>query len=221
VLSGANLPALSVKSCARGSPTIPRHLRKSAGRTAPGLPQPGSRGRAAVARSRPAWARKEVVSCRTFALPSTSACTFHRHLHYGEAEQALIRIEKTATTQDPIDGVMGGVSKADIDLSKVALFSAWHHGGDQCADHAPGCTRTAVVTTHGFRDIEPARQQEDHWDTYKTVGQALRAAARPADRAGLHRCGRQGIETARCRRRARGRAHPQAPRRRRESRCVS
>ena len=34
-----------------------------------------------------------------------------------------IRIEKTSSTRDPIDGIMGGVSKAGIDLSKVALFA--------------------------------------------------------------------------------------------------
>lgn len=35
----------------------------------------------------------------------------------------LIRIEKTSSTRDPIEGIMGGVSKAGIDLSRVALFS--------------------------------------------------------------------------------------------------
>jgi len=40
----------------------------------------------------------------------------------------LIRIEKDGNDAGSIDGVMGGVSKADIDLSKVALFLAWHHG---------------------------------------------------------------------------------------------
>ncbi len=35
----------------------------------------------------------------------------------------LIRIEKTASSRDPIDGILAGVDKAGIDLSRVALFS--------------------------------------------------------------------------------------------------
>src|ERR1700716_4319491 len=82
----------------------------------------------------------------------------------------LIRIEKTSSTRDPIDGIMGGVSKAGIDLSKVALFS---HG---TADASNPLTtrrlpRTAVVTTKGFRDVIEIRRanKEDLWDTYKDV----------------------------------------------------
>jgi N-methylhydantoinase A/oxoprolinase/acetone carboxylase beta subunit len=33
--------------------------------------------------------------------------------------RGLIRIEKTASSKDPIDGIMSGVSKAAIDLGKV------------------------------------------------------------------------------------------------------
>ena len=35
----------------------------------------------------------------------------------------LIRIEKTASSRDPIDGIMSGLAKAAVDLSTVALFS--------------------------------------------------------------------------------------------------
>ena len=34
-----------------------------------------------------------------------------------------IRIEKNASSRDPIDGIMSGVEKAGIDLTQVALFS--------------------------------------------------------------------------------------------------
>ncbi|QIG92854.1 hydantoinase/oxoprolinase family protein [Bradyrhizobium sp. 6(2017)] len=82
----------------------------------------------------------------------------------------LIRIEKTATTRDPIEGIMGGVSKAGIDLSKVALFS---HGTTVATNAliTRRLPRTAVVTTQGFRDVIEIRRanKEDLWDTYKDV----------------------------------------------------
>ncbi|CAN7209548.1 hydantoinase/oxoprolinase family protein [Bradyrhizobium sp. LjRoot220] len=82
----------------------------------------------------------------------------------------LIRIEKTSTTQDPIEGIMGGVSKAGIDLSKVALFS---HGTTVATNAliTRRLPRTAVVTTDGFRDVIEIRRanKEDLWDTYKDV----------------------------------------------------
>src|SRR5882724_2862967 len=82
----------------------------------------------------------------------------------------LIRIEKTSSTPDPIDGIMGGVSKAGIDLSKVALFS---HGTTVATNAliTRRLPRTAVVTTKGFRDVIEIRRanKEDLWDTYKDV----------------------------------------------------
>ncbi|MCP1756927.1 hydantoinase/oxoprolinase family protein [Bradyrhizobium elkanii] len=82
----------------------------------------------------------------------------------------LVRIEKTSSTRDPIEGIMGGVSKAGIDLSKVALFSH----GTTIATNAlitRRLPRTAVVTTKGFRDVIEIRRanKEDLWDTYKDV----------------------------------------------------
>nr|WP_089025450.1 hydantoinase/oxoprolinase family protein [Bradyrhizobium mercantei] len=82
----------------------------------------------------------------------------------------LVRIEKTSSTRDPIEGIMGGVSKAAIDLSKVALFSH----GTTIATNAlitRRLPRTAVVTTKGFRDVIEIRRanKEDLWDTYKDV----------------------------------------------------
>lgn len=82
----------------------------------------------------------------------------------------LIRIEKTSSTRDPIEGIMGGVSKAGIDLSKVALFS---HGTTVATNAliTRRLPRTAVVTTEGFRDVIEIRRanKEDLWDTYKDV----------------------------------------------------
>ncbi len=82
----------------------------------------------------------------------------------------LIRVEKTASTQDPIDGIMGGVSKAGIDLAEVALFS---HGTTVATNAliTRRLPRTAVVSTKGFRDVIEIRRanKEDLWDTYKDV----------------------------------------------------
>lgn len=82
----------------------------------------------------------------------------------------LIRIEKTSSTPDPIEGIMGGVSKAGIDLSEVALFS---HGTTVATNAliTRRLPRTAVVTTRGFRDVIEIRRanKEDLWDTYKDV----------------------------------------------------
>ncbi len=52
-----------------------------------------------------------------------------------DEDTGLIRIEKTSSTKDPIEGILAGVGKAGIDLSKVALFS---HG-------------TTVATTRSSR----------------------------------------------------------------------
>jgi N-methylhydantoinase A len=82
----------------------------------------------------------------------------------------LIRIEKTSSTRDPIDGIMGGVAKAGIDLADVALFS---HGTTVTTNAliTRRLPRTAVVTTEGFRDVIEIRRanKEDLWDTYKDV----------------------------------------------------
>ncbi|MQT15546.1 hydantoinase/oxoprolinase family protein [Segnochrobactrum spirostomi] len=82
----------------------------------------------------------------------------------------LIRIEKTSSTPDPIDGIMDGVEKAGIALDQVALFS---HGTTVATNAliTRRLPRTAVVTTHGFRDVIEIRRanKEDLWDTYKDV----------------------------------------------------
>ena len=82
----------------------------------------------------------------------------------------LIRIEKTASTPDPIDGVMSGLAKASVDLSDVVLFSH----GTTVATNALITRRlplTAMVCTQGFRDVIEIRRanKEDLWDVYKDV----------------------------------------------------
>jgi N-methylhydantoinase A len=82
----------------------------------------------------------------------------------------LIRIEKTASTPDPIDGIMAGISKAAIDLGKVALFS---HGTTVATNAliTRRLPRTAMVCTEGFRDVIEIRRanKEELWDAYKDV----------------------------------------------------
>ncbi|GGE07471.1 hydantoinase [Aureimonas endophytica] len=85
-------------------------------------------------------------------------------------ETGRIRIEKTSSTPDPIDGIMGGVGKAGIDLAKVALFS---HGTTVATNAliTRRLPRTAMVSTKGFRDVIEIRRanKEDLWDVYKDV----------------------------------------------------
>jgi N-methylhydantoinase A len=82
----------------------------------------------------------------------------------------LIRIEKTASSPDPIDGIMAGIRKAAIDLSKVALFS---HGTTVATNAliTRRLPRTAMVCTKGFRDVIEIRRanKEELWDAYKDV----------------------------------------------------
>lgn len=82
----------------------------------------------------------------------------------------LIRVEKTSSSVDPIDGIMSGVEKAGIDLEKVALFS---HGTTVATNAliTRRLPRTAMVSTKGFRDVIEIRRanKEDLWDTYKDV----------------------------------------------------
>jgi N-methylhydantoinase A len=82
----------------------------------------------------------------------------------------FIRIEKTASTSDPIDGIMSGLGKAGVDLGTVALFS---HGTTVATNAliTRRLPRTAMVCTKGFRDVIEIRRanKEDLWDTYKDV----------------------------------------------------
>lgn len=87
-----------------------------------------------------------------------------------DEDTGLIRIEKTSSTKDPIEGILGGVGKAGIDLSKVALFS---HGTTVATNAliTRRLPRTAMVCSAGFRDVLEIRRanKEDLWDVYKDV----------------------------------------------------
>ena len=87
-----------------------------------------------------------------------------------DQESGLIRIAKTASTPDPIDGVMTGLQSAHVNLDEVVLFS---HGTTVATNAliTRKLPRTAMVCTAGFRDVLEIRRanKEDLWDTYKDV----------------------------------------------------
>lgn len=81
-----------------------------------------------------------------------------------------LRVEKTASTPDPLDGILAGIEQAGVDLSQVALFS---HGTTVATNAliTRRLPRTAMICTQGFRDVIEIRRgnKEDLWDTYKDV----------------------------------------------------
>ena len=87
-----------------------------------------------------------------------------------DQDSGTIRIAKTASTPDPIDGVMTGLASAKVDLADVVLFS---HGTTVATNAliTRRLPRTAMVCTGGFRDVIEIRRanKEDLWDTYKDV----------------------------------------------------
>ncbi len=87
-----------------------------------------------------------------------------------DQDSGTIRIAKTASTPDPIDGVMTGLASAKVDLGDVVLFS---HGTTVATNAliTRRLPRTAMVCTRGFRDVIEIRRanKEDLWDTYKDV----------------------------------------------------
>ena len=82
----------------------------------------------------------------------------------------LIRVAKTASTPDPIDGFLTGLEQGDVDLTRVALLS---HGTTVATNAliTRRLPRAAMVSTEGFRDVIEIRRanKEDLWDTYKDV----------------------------------------------------
>ncbi|MEJ1938041.1 hydantoinase/oxoprolinase N-terminal domain-containing protein, partial [Nostoc sp. NIES-2111] len=67
-----------------------------------------------------------------------------------DQDSGTIRIAKTSSTPDPIDGVMTGLDNAKVDLSEVVLFS---HGTTVATNAliTRKLPRTAMVCTKGFR----------------------------------------------------------------------
>jgi len=85
-------------------------------------------------------------------------------------DDGTIRIAKTSSTADPIDGVMSGLAGANVDLRDVTLSSH----GTTVATNALITRRlppTAMVLTSGFRDVIELRRgtREDLWDAYVDV----------------------------------------------------
>ena len=87
-----------------------------------------------------------------------------------DQESGKIRIAKTASTPDPIDGVMTGLETGGVDLADVVLFS---HGTTVATNAliTRRLPRTAMVCTEGFRDVIEIRRanKDDIWDIYKDV----------------------------------------------------
>ncbi len=87
-----------------------------------------------------------------------------------DEDTGLIRVAKTASTPDPIDGFLVGLHEGKVDLRDVALLS---HGTTVATNAliTRRLPRAAMVTTEGFRDVIEIRRanKEDLWDTYKDV----------------------------------------------------
>jgi N-methylhydantoinase A len=82
----------------------------------------------------------------------------------------LLRVAKTASTKDPIEGLLQGLAQERVDLTDVTLFS---HGTTVATNAliTRRLPRAAMVCTEGFRDVIEIRRanKEDLWDTYKDV----------------------------------------------------
>jgi N-methylhydantoinase A len=87
-----------------------------------------------------------------------------------DQDTGVIRIAKTSSTPDPIDGVMKGLDAGGVDLSDVVLFS---HGTTVATNAliTRRLPRTGMVCTQGFRDVIEIRRanKDDIWDIYKDV----------------------------------------------------
>ena len=87
-----------------------------------------------------------------------------------EEASGRMRVAKTPTTPDPIDGVLAGIAAGGVDLKDVVLFS---HGTTLATNAL--ITRNfppaIMVTTKGFRDVIEIRRgtRDDLWDTYKEM----------------------------------------------------
>jgi len=82
----------------------------------------------------------------------------------------VMRVAKTASTRDPIEGLFAGLEQEHVDLADVTLLS---HGTTVATNAliTRRLPRTAMVCTEGFRDVIEIRRanKEDLWDTYKDV----------------------------------------------------
>jgi len=81
-----------------------------------------------------------------------------------------LRVAKTPSTEDPIDGVLQGIGEAGVELPRVVRFA---HGTTVATNAllTRRLPRAGMVTTAGFRDVLEIRRgtRDDLWDTYKEV----------------------------------------------------
>ena len=89
---------------------------------------------------------------------------------FDESDHSMRVTKVPSTPSDPMDGVLRGVARADVDLAEVSLFSH----GTTIATNALITRRfqkAAMVTTTGFRDVIEIRDgtKDDLWDAYKDV----------------------------------------------------
>jgi N-methylhydantoinase A len=81
-----------------------------------------------------------------------------------------INVAKVPSTTDPLDGILAGLERADVDLTEVGFFA---HGTTTPTNAliTRNLPRAAVVATRGFRDvIEIRRGTKDKtslWDFYR------------------------------------------------------
>lgn len=87
-----------------------------------------------------------------------------------DEQTGVIRVAKTATTKDPIEGLLAGLAEAGVTLADVTLLS---HGTTVATNAliTRRLPRAAMICTEGFRDVIEIRRanKEDLWDTYKDV----------------------------------------------------
>jgi N-methylhydantoinase A len=87
-----------------------------------------------------------------------------------DEDTGMLRIEKTSSTPDPIEGIISGIDRANVDLSKVSMFS---HGTTVATNAliTRRLPRTGMICTEGFRDVIEIRRanKQDLWDAYNDV----------------------------------------------------
>ena len=89
---------------------------------------------------------------------------------FDESTQKMRVTKVPSTPENPMEAVLNGVKRADVDLSQVELFSH----GTTVATNALITRRfpkSAMVTTKGFRDVIEIRDgtKDDLWDAYSDV----------------------------------------------------
>jgi len=93
----------------------------------------------------------------------TDVCVF-------DETSGQISIAKTASTPDPIDGVLDGVEQSDIDLHDVEVFS---HGTTVATNAliTRDLPTAALIATRGFRDVIEIRRgwKQELWDAYSDI----------------------------------------------------